>query len=618
MRIIESVTIRYFRSAYTISINPCQDITILAGKNDVGKSNILKALNLFFCQQTDYQTVLNFAEDYSLTRKEEVRKDTIRGQQFISVSVRFLRGDRMPNSLPPSFSVTKKWDMHSPDAKVSSDVHARMIVYAKKRGIKFSERITSSSLSAFLNRIKYIYIPAIKDEKVFNSTLNLLQSSIFESKNKTVLDEPITKANNAIQGIIGDLQSDFKQATGINNLVQLPNTLNYAGGLLQIDTIISDGIISLDKRGDGIRIHYIPKILNYVANNSKYIYIWGFEEPENSYEYRRCIQVAEEFEKQYSKKSQIFITSHSPAFLNSCSEKVRIFRIGRDGDKTILLEDNIALDEELGYINLYRDFIDKIKKLQNENQQQKNKIEELKSEIKDSQTPVILTEGKTDAMLLKLAIKKLDLQGYDDWEIKQITSGTTHNNDVLLRFLNDLRDNRQPDNLVIGLFDRDSKLDSIVNNQIVDIRDFEYQKIAENVYAFALPVPHNRTETDQISIEHYFTDHEIKTELSGKRLYLGNEFYPTGVYKGDEALYYKKAMNTYDTIRIIEHETKCFVTKEDGSGDYSISKAKFVECIENNVDGFSEISFSEFHKIFDVIQEIIQDNNTSGEHNDQL
>jgi hypothetical protein len=106
--------------------------------------------------------------------------------------------------------------------------------------------------------------------------------------------------------------------------------------------------------------------------------------------------------------------------------------------------------------------------------------------------------------------------------------------------------------------------------------------------------------------------------LSGKRLYLGNEFYPTGVYKGDEALYYKKAMNTYDTIRIIEHETKCFVTKEDGSGDYSISKAKFVECIENNVDGFSEISFSEFHKIFDVIQEIIQDNNTSGEHNDQL
>ena len=117
MRIIESVTIRYFRSAYTISINPCQDITILAGKNDVGKSNILKALNLFFCQQTDYQTVLNFAEDYSLTRKEEVRKDTIRGQQFISVSVRFLRGDRMPNSLPPSFSVTKKWDMHSPDAK---------------------------------------------------------------------------------------------------------------------------------------------------------------------------------------------------------------------------------------------------------------------------------------------------------------------------------------------------------------------------------------------------------------------------------------------------------------------------------------------------------------------
>ena len=75
MKVIESVTIRYFRSVYTMTISPCKDITVITGKNDVGKSNILKALNLFFCQQSDYMTNFKFENDYSLLRKEEVRKD---------------------------------------------------------------------------------------------------------------------------------------------------------------------------------------------------------------------------------------------------------------------------------------------------------------------------------------------------------------------------------------------------------------------------------------------------------------------------------------------------------------------------------------------------------------
>ena len=131
------------------------------------------------------------------------------------------------------------------------------------------------------------------------------------------------------------------------------------------------------------------------------------------------------------------------------------------------------------------------------------------------------------------------------------------------------------------------------------------------IYCFAIPVPHNRTEVDQISIEHYFTDSEIRTEKEGKRLFLGNEFYSTGVFKGDEELNYKGASNVWNTIKIIEHETRSFVTKADGSGDYSLSKAAFVQCIENNEQDFSSISFNEFAKIFNVIEKIIADYNAT-------
>ena len=158
MKIIDSITIRYFRSVYTLNIGQCEDITIVSGRNDVGKSNILKALNLFFCQQSDYLHNFDFVEDYSNIRRDEVKKDTIRGQQFISISIRFLRGNRMENSLPPSFSVTKRWDMHSSECKMTSDVLARMEQFSKKQGKKFSEKTTNTSLSTFLNRIRYIYV----------------------------------------------------------------------------------------------------------------------------------------------------------------------------------------------------------------------------------------------------------------------------------------------------------------------------------------------------------------------------------------------------------------------------------------------------------------------------
>ena len=618
MKIIESITIRYFRSIYTLTLSPCEDLTVITGKNDVGKSNILKALNLFFCNQSDYLRNFSFSDDYSIIRKEEVRKDTIRGQQFISISVRFLRGDRMPYSLPPSFTVTKRWDMHSQESKMSSDVHQRMAAYAQKHGIKYSEKTTATFLSTFLNKIQYIYVPAIKDDRVFSETLNFLQQSLFDSKNKEILDAPISKANEAVQAVVGDLQKDFKKATGISNHIELPNTLNYTNGLLQVNTQATGGSVTIDKRGDGIRTHYIPKILNYVSNNSKNIYIWGFEEPENSYEYRRCIQVAKEFETQYCKNNQIFITSHSPAFFDELPEHKTIVRVECINGRTGLVNSKTPLDEELGYIELYRKFTEQVKELECQTRKNETQIMALKEQLQFTKVPILLTEGKTDAALLRLAIKKLGLSTFENWEIQPVVSGETNNNIALLRFLNDLSTNMDPHVLVIGMFDRDTAIPIPASERTEDLRECEYKRLAGNVYAFCIPVPHNRAEANEISIEHYFTDSEIKTEINGKRLFLGTEFYTaSGVYRGDEELYYKKK-SSLGTIKVIEHETNCFVTKIDGTGDYSISKARFVECLEQNAPGFSEISFAEFAKIFDVLRKIKQDITKEFSPHDQL
>jgi predicted ATP-dependent endonuclease of OLD family len=55
MQIINKVEINYFRSIYSSTVNKCNDMNLLVGGNDSGKSNILKALNLFFNNKTDFE-----------------------------------------------------------------------------------------------------------------------------------------------------------------------------------------------------------------------------------------------------------------------------------------------------------------------------------------------------------------------------------------------------------------------------------------------------------------------------------------------------------------------------------------------------------------------------------
>lgn len=84
---IEKIEIQYFRSIYRTTIKGVGDINVLTGKNDVGKSNVLRALNLFINNCIISDGDYNFLQNYNLKRLVEVRKDTIKGKQFIQIKM---------------------------------------------------------------------------------------------------------------------------------------------------------------------------------------------------------------------------------------------------------------------------------------------------------------------------------------------------------------------------------------------------------------------------------------------------------------------------------------------------------------------------------------------------
>ena len=61
---IKGISIKYFRSIANMNIS-VDRLNLLVGLNDVGKSNVLKALNLFFKNETDYNEEFSFEKDFS-------------------------------------------------------------------------------------------------------------------------------------------------------------------------------------------------------------------------------------------------------------------------------------------------------------------------------------------------------------------------------------------------------------------------------------------------------------------------------------------------------------------------------------------------------------------------
>lgn len=120
-------------------------------------------------------------------------------------------------------------------------------------------------------------------------------------------------------------------------------------------------MVHLEDRGDGIQVRYIPSILNYIALNASENYIWGFEEPENSLEYNMARKMAEDFFNIYKNNSTIFLTTHSPAFIDlGYRQDGRGFRCYKENETTGVVSFEEAqklelLEEELGYAYILKE-----------------------------------------------------------------------------------------------------------------------------------------------------------------------------------------------------------------------------------------------------------------------
>ncbi len=291
---------------------------------------------------------------------------------------------------------------------------------------------------------------------------------------------------------------------------------------------------------------------------------------------------------------QFIVSSHSPFFnmglAEQLSEKHKIFDLDHNG-----ISCSATQNEQ--YEEVYKMMI-------GENKLYFKLYNELNTKISSTTKPLVITEGKTDAVHLKAAMKKLniaiDVEFYnidEDWGDSKLKT--------LLENLSKIKQNRK----IIGIFDRDDEKDTYIKFTTTDSNQYKQIGIIDsNVYGFCIPSLETDTYNNgnRISIEHYYNKSDLLKENSEhRRIFLGEEFFANGNSKNGQ--YQTKISQIQNKVKINGIiDDKVFKRDDlEQNNNIALTKNDFANLVLYDAKYAVNFDFSNFRKIFSIIEEII-------------
>lgn len=469
MRIIDRVDINYFRSIGSLSLTGCRDINIIAGQNDAGKSNILKALNLFFNNSPERDDDFDFLMNLNRAREDEAR--AAKGRMTIWIKVYF---NNFLNwkSLPKRFYVKRSWNR-----------------YEDRPTDTYTDNVPGTTVGRFLNKLEFHYIPAVRDREIYGDLLADLHDTL-------VKDESIglRQSSNAFVedlGKITDAMSEqIFERLQIESKVNIPGDLQEFFRALDFSTKFNKFDVPLPMRGDGIQGRHIPFILDYIANKSKHYHIWGYEEPENSLEMSKAYEMAEDFRDRFSVENQIFVTTHSPSFYdirgdNSARWLIEGVKSGDLIQPTIqAISSSDAPDKSLGLVSV---IAPRIRELREEYDAIQVSLKEMAIRAAAAEAPVVFVEGPTDVRILNRAKEVL---GFADDNYRFESANGASEITAFLKLSTRVKPDDRP---LCGVYDADAtgriEFDKCKGVHKVDETDIRILDKSKRIYAAILSLP---------------------------------------------------------------------------------------------------------------------------------
>jgi len=420
---------------------------------------------------------------------------------------------------------------------------------------------------------------------------------IFEKskKGKNRIYTVTEEFNAELNQITQNLSDEFQKISGISSTLNFPTEISELFQRLIIDTKTGDFKIPLSYRGEGIRMRYIPTILNYIAKNSNQYHIWGFDEPENSCEYSLSKELSDSFAFEYVKNSQIFVVTHSFHFISLTGDKISRFRVCKDSggiSSSVIFLDKKNLEElenEIGIIQIN----EKLAVLYEQFIKERDEIQTIKEKLKESSKPFLIFEGPSDNILFSIAYKA---HKNSDIKTKYILCEHQTNDDgatigsnapEINRYLHSHITKTPLENPIIAVFDYDnegfnefkalkkSKLYVPYSSNTITFKNILQHKDRKNVFAITLVPPsfrQNYIHSEQSNYCYLTTELLLNDSL----IPISNKLFPTLF---DKSVY-----------------------------SFTGKKIAFAEKIKDRFEKGESIDFSGFDLTLKLIDELIKEN----------
>jgi hypothetical protein len=273
----------------------------------------------------------------------------------------------------------------------------------------------TTKIAAFLKAMRFDYVPAIKGKDYFQSLMAKLHDML-----EATVEERVREASGSFTRTINEntkpILTEVLERLGLESTIELPTNLRTLFAQLEFTSVSEKKSFSLDQRGDGIKVRHIPIVLRWLAKQAnhlsergrpKTVTVWGYEEPENNLELRRCFDLAQEL-VEGSSEIQAFVTTHSPAFYsvfrNSEGSNVRLFLVTKNEARTTtkahaLVDGDLAsLDSSMGLLDLLEPHFRAAR-------QELGTLRSTVERLTDTTKPTIFCEGPSDKLLLEEALR---------------------------------------------------------------------------------------------------------------------------------------------------------------------------------------------------------------------
>ena len=304
---IRAIQIKRFRSILNLKLelDSLEHIATICGANNAGKTNVLRAINLFFN-----------SEDYKASEDAPNHKfnGSRGGKVYPEISVDFEDNNTV-------YRIIKAFNIEG----VSKVTGEKILSKNEKQSLD------SSSIDSLLNKISFFYIPSINIS--FPDLINSLIEEIYD----------LEYSNSRFSGLKSELKTSFDNY--VNGLVDILNSLaeeinptfqefnenwevgfEYVSDIKKFRDLISNDVDfffndksnrNIEAKGSGLqRLGFIlmhSRILSKIKTKQPILLI---DEPD-IYLHQGLQKKLKTHLENLCPKSQIIITSHSPMFIDS-------------------------------------------------------------------------------------------------------------------------------------------------------------------------------------------------------------------------------------------------------------------------------------------------------------